>query len=133
MLTADRDTRLRDATRFVFDVAAETILYAGALVALDSDGNAVPAGTEGAVVVVGKAIAQVDNHLGLAGALQVEVSRGCFNFESAEDADELARADIGLTCYAVNDHIVAKTSASNARLPAGIVRDVDALGVWVEL
>ena len=49
------------------------------------------------------------------------------------EADLIARAEIGDTCFAVDDQTVAKTDGSESRSAAGIIRDVDAQGVWVEI
>lgn len=131
-LTSPRDTIERNGDDFVFPVAAGKKIYAGALVALDAAGNLTP-GAE-AATLHGAAVARksVDNSSGAAGAEAAPVKRGCFRFGNSAGADELTRADVGKDCYIVDDQTVAKTSNTNARSKAGIVRDVDVHGVWVE-
>jgi hypothetical protein len=47
-------------------------------------------------------------------------------------ADLIAKADIGASCYVVDDQTVAKTNGGGARPRAGKVFDVDEYGVWVD-
>lgn len=134
-LTADHAARSRAGTRFADPVKAAAIIYKGALVVLDADGDAMPGDTiaNGAAQARGVALHQADNASGADGAMTVEVERGCFLFANSAASDEIARADIGGTAYVVDDRTVAKTDGSSARIAAGIIRDVDAGGVWVEI
>jgi hypothetical protein len=132
-LTKDRDTRERDGMLFQFDVAADTVIYAGSMVALDTDGNAVPAAATSTLIVVGRAEESVDNSGGAAGDETVDVKRGYFCFANSTDTDEITRPDIHSDCYAVDDQTVAKTSDTDARPVAGKIMDVDASGVWVRI
>jgi hypothetical protein len=132
-LSKDRNTLSRDGKRFSDPVAATTVIYAGALVQLNSAGNAVPASATAANVPRGVAVEKVDNSAGAAGDLRVESLRGVFCFKNSAAADEITRAEIGDTCYVVDDETVAKTNNAGARPAAGVVRDVDAKGVWVEI
>ena len=58
---------------------------------------------------------------------------GVFCFENATAADALERADIGTSCYALDDCTVAKGHDTNKRPKAGTVVDVDDRGVWVRV
>ncbi|ROH88659.1 hypothetical protein ED208_12635 [Stagnimonas aquatica] len=60
------------------------------------------------------------------------VKKGIFAFANSAGADEITKANIGATCYVVDDQTVAKTSDTNARPAAGKVFDVDEYGVWVD-
>lgn len=131
-LTKDRDTKRRDGVQFSHPVAASAVIYAGALVALDAAGNAVPGATATTLKAVGVAQAQVNNSGGAAGALRVEVRRGVYLFTNSAAADEITRAEIGGTAYIVDDATVAKTNGTSTRSIAGVIRDVDAVGVWIE-
>ncbi len=130
-LTADRDTlRLEGAERFVFPVKAATTIYAGSLVVLDA-GYAAPGRTATGLRAIGRAEARVAN-AGAAGAEKIEVRRGCFRFGNSGGGDLIALTEVGAACYIVDDQTVAKTDGSGTRSIAGIVRDVDTAGVWVE-
>lgn len=132
-LAADRNTPRRDGFRFSVVLAAAVKIYAGSIVCLDAAGNAVPGATATTLTPVGRANAQVDNSAGLAGALSVEVERGVFRYANSADADAITRAEIGDVCYIVDDQTVAKTNGGGTRSRAGLIADIDAQGVWVEL
>ncbi|VFR34631.1 Phage protein [plant metagenome] len=127
-LTKDRDTVRRAGEQLSLPVAAGVRVFAGAMVAVVAT-FARPAGNGR---VVGIAQEQVDNRDGTDGALRIEVRRGTYLLENSAGADAITLDDYGLEAYAVDDQTVAKTDGGGARQVAGIVRDVDASGVWVE-
>lgn len=127
-LTAPRNILRRAVARIAVIVKNGSTIYAGALVTLlTADGTAVPAGTAAAGVAVGVARATVTGD----GVVTVDVEPGCFRFDNSTTTDEITAADIGNTCYIVDDSTVAKTDNSAARKAAGIIADVDDDGVWV--
>lgn len=132
-LTKDRDTQRRDGVLLTDPVAASTRIYAGSLVALNASGDAVPATAAVAQRTRGVAQEFVDNSAGAAAAKRVISRRGVFQLKNSAGADLIARADIGNDCFVVDDETVAKTNATNTRPKAGVIRDVDAGGVWVEV
>lgn len=128
--TAGRNTKRRNADQVSHPVNIGATIYAGTLIALlTASGNAVPAGTAGAGAAVGVAEYTVTGD----GTQRVSARRDCFQFANSAAADEIKRADIGATCFVVDDSTVAKTDNSAARKAAGKVIDVDAAGVWVEV
>lgn len=131
-LTKDRNTPRRAADQFNDPVAAGAKIYAGSLYCLNAAGYAVPGSTSATLKARGRAEETVDNTGGAAGAKSVPGLRGCFQYANSTTTDEITRADIGLQCYVVDDQTVAKTSATNTRSAAGVVRDLDSAGVWVE-
>ncbi|MBS0461750.1 MAG: hypothetical protein JSS41_04675 [Proteobacteria bacterium] len=133
-LTADRNTPQRlDRMRNSDPVEAASVIYVGSMVAINTSGNAVAASATAANITRGvSTVARADNSAGAAGAINVDTERGVFQFANSASADLLARTDIGATCYVVDAQTVAKTDGSGARPVAGVVRDVDANGVWVE-
>lgn len=133
-LTQDRKITRRTGRDLSLPVEAATTLYQGAIVVLNSSGNAVKgAANQNGLRAVGVAEEPAVNP-GAAGAVAVKVRRGeSFLFANGASADLLARADIGATCYVIDDQTVGKTNGSTTRAVAGIVRDVDADGVWVEI
>lgn len=132
-LTKDRNTKRRDGRLNSDPVAASARIFAGALMCLDASGNAVPGATATTLKARGVALEQVDNSAGAAGDLRIESSRGLFPFTNSAAADEITRADIGANAYIVDDQTVAKTSGTNTRSVAGVIRDVDSDGVWIEI
>jgi hypothetical protein len=131
-LTNDRDTKCREGVAFSFPVAAGAVIFAGALVCLDG-GYAVPGSEAADLTAVGRALTRADNAGGADGDVDAAVERGVFAYGNSSGADEITRADIGADCYVVDDATVAKTDNTGARSKAGVVMDVDAVGVWVRI
>ncbi len=129
-LTAERNTVARTGTRLNLAMAAAVLIYAGALVARDAAGNAIPGATAVGLLGAGRAVETVDNSLGLAGATEVEIDKGTFRFDNL-GADPVTIANIGSSCFIVDDQTVAATDGGATRSIAGTVFDVDAQGVWV--
>jgi hypothetical protein len=130
-LAEDRPTRNRLGAKFSYSVGAAKTIYGGALIALH-DGYAVPGYVHVGLKAVGIAAHAVDNSLGADGAETIEVEEGIFQFENYA-SDLIDITDIGNACFIYDDQTVAKTSGGAARSIAGIVRDVDSDGVWVEV
>ena len=128
-LTKDRDTPRRDDARYGYPVAASTRLYAGGLVALNASGYAVPASAVATLTVMGWSVSPADNSTGAAGDINVLTeTRGAIKL--ANDGS-ITRAHVGKKAYAVDDQTVAATDGSGTRPAAGIIKDLDASGVWV--
>lgn len=133
-VTAERNTIRRDGVDFSHGVGAAKKILAGTLVVLDgTSGYAEMATTATGKKCVGVAQATVDNTGGSAGDVSVPVRRGVFCFENSASSDEIKAGDINATCYLVDNQTVAKTDGSASRSAAGIVRAVDASGVWVQI
>jgi len=131
--TQDRNTNARNARDFGFPVAAAKKIYVGTIVAIDTaSGYAKPGATSTTLVAVGVARDFVDNSAGNDGDQIVNVARGCYRFNNSAAADAITLAQYGTNCYIVDDNTVAKTNGGATRSVAGVVRDVDAQGVWVE-
>ena len=131
-LTKDRNTPGRDGLIVSLPVAASKKIFAGALVARDSGGNATPGATATGLLGAGRAEAQADNSAGAAGAVSVDVRKGVFRFANSSGGDLIARSEIGQPCYIVDDQTAAKTNGTGTRSVAGTVFDVDTEGVWVK-
>lgn len=132
-LTTARIVRERSGVQFEAPAAADVTVYAGALVVLDSSGDAKPGVTAAGLWGAGICEETADNAGGSAGDINVKIKRGVFAFGNSGGADEITKAEIGKTAYVVDDQTVAKTSNAAARSPAGTVIDVDSFGVWIEL
>ncbi|MEP4769617.1 MAG: hypothetical protein ABJY83_17060 [Roseibium sp.] len=124
-LSTDRNTRERSGGRREFPVAASSIVYAGALVALNTGGFAVPMSTSTTLLAVGRCEGRMDNSSGADGDLNVRVGVGIYRFANSAAADEITTSDIGKTCYGVDDQTVALTDGSTPK------RSVNSLAkVW---
>jgi phage portal protein BeeE len=136
--TTARITAEKILGKFSAPVAASTTIYAGTLVALDSNGRVVPVSAASTLRAVGRActrggLSVWDNASGSAGAFDVEIEEGIFFWDNSSAGDAIAQADVGKVVYGVDDQTVAKTSNTGARSVAGVARYVDStLGVAVE-
>lgn len=131
-LSADRDTRESPGRLREPPMQGSTLIYQGAMVALNTSGRAVPAAATATLKVIGRAAERADNSAGGHAARRVRVERGIFRYGNSASSDLIAVKDIGANCYVVDDETVALTDNSSARPVAGRIYDVDALGVWVE-
>lgn len=131
MLTADRNTPYRDGELFAVPVAAAKKIYAGALVAANATGYAVPGSTATTLTYLGRAEAFVDNSSGADGAVSVLVRRGRAFRWSNSDTDPVTQARVGKPAYIVDDETVSATDGTSTQSAAGIVHGVDDSGVWI--
>lgn len=135
MLTQDRDTPRREGTFLTLPIAADTQIFAGAMVAVDTSGRAVPAEDDADLVVVGRSEVHVDNSGGAAGAKIVKVRRGVFRFDNDETLPVEASGVFG-DCYVEDDGTVRRLGAEEdpgEASRAGLVLEVEQAGVWVEI
>ncbi|PTW61423.1 hypothetical protein C8N35_102132 [Breoghania corrubedonensis] len=130
-LSQDRNTPRLQGDMRRGDVAAATLIYAGAIVMRDAAGNLNDGATATDLVGAGRAEEQVDNSSGSAGDLTCNYRSGVFRYANSTSTDEITKADIGAVCFAVDDQTVAKTDGTGTRSPAGFIDGVDDLGVWV--
>lgn len=131
-LTQDRNTPRAQGEIESYGVAADAVIFGGALVVLNA-GWAEPGSTATGLVAVGRAEGKADNTGGANGDTSVRVQRGIFRFNNSAAGDAIAAADIGADCYIVDDQTVAKTDGTGTRSRAGKIVNVDALGVWVAI
>ncbi|KEH07073.1 hypothetical protein GY14_30200 [Delftia tsuruhatensis] len=131
-LTQDRNTLSRNGEQAEPPVAANARIFAGALVAINAAGLAVPGSTALGLKGAGVAERRADNTGGTSGAIRVRLSRRPAQFANSAAADAITLADLGADCFIVDDQTVAKTDGTGTRSRAGRVYDVDADGVWVD-
>lgn len=132
-LTQDRRTPMRAGDFLVLPVAAGVRIFAGALVAVDANGYAVPASNTDGLRAVGRAEEAADNRNGAAGAVKVQVRRGVFCWKN-DTALPVTPAHVYQECYIRDDETVrAKDEGAGAANPvAGRVIEVNGSEVWVE-
>ena len=111
-LTKHRSTPERVPALRQFESAGE--IYAGALVALNSSGKAVPASDTAGLRVLGRAETRAKT------GEMVTVRSGCFLGKNGSSTAALEAAD----------QTVGKTGGTNS-IAAGLVYDVENRGVWV--
>lgn len=122
-LTRNRKTSERIPAVRQFEAAAK--IYAGAIVALNASGKAVPAADTDGLTVAGRAETSA-----VSGEM-VTVKTGCFRYDNAAAPGKITVADIGKAAYVADDHTVAKSGTNS--VAAGLIFDLDDKGVWVEI
>jgi len=131
-LTTERNTPRRDGHFYELPVATGVKLFAGALAAVDSSGNVTKGQTATGLKGLGRVERTADNSAGDAGDILARVESSIFRWANSSAGDAITAADVGVVCYIVDDQTVAKTNGSSTRSPAGLIVDVDSLGVWVD-
>ena len=121
-LTNSRNTpELADGGRLqVYPVEANTTIYLGGMVALNANGNAVPAASAPGLKIIGRAEMvyggmpgqDAVNNPGAAGAISVVARRGVFMY--AVNDGSIGAAQAGQTAFAVDDNSVSASDGSGA-------------------
>ncbi len=118
-LSNDRITQRKEPGRKSYPVAASTLIYAGALVALNTSGYAVPAADTVGFKVVGIAHLRADNSAGSNGDINVLVDAPIL---ALFDATSITQAMVGQRMYVVDDHTFDDTKGTNG-ISAGILAE----------
>jgi hypothetical protein len=130
-LTGDKTITSSPGEFVVLNVASGTVIYAGGLVAVDTNVFAVPASDTATLKVVGIASRAVDQRAGVYdSAKKLLVRRGVFLFKNG---GSLTDANIGDWAYVEDDQTVTTAAEMTNDLLAGVIVDVDADGVWVDV
>lgn len=132
-LASDRNTPERDGRAVVLEVAADTRIFAGSLIAVNSDGFAVPGSNTDGLKGFGRAEEYIDNTEGDNGDAKITVKKGVFKFDNDATLPVTA-ANLNGDCYIKDDGTVrAKDTEAEAVNPiAGTVFSVEEDGVWVK-
>ena len=126
-LTQERNTlELYGPISYERVVATGKKIYAGALVAQDSNGKAVPAADAANLVVLGRA-----ENTAAAGET-VLIRTGIFLYDSGTATEAITVTAIGKPCYALDDQTIGIKGGTNT-IAAGIVADVMTDGVAVKI
>ena len=131
-LSKDRNTAMKDGEIISVPVAANAVIYAGALVVATAAGFAAPGSVATTLTYLGRAEESCNNAGGVNAAKSVLVRRRSAFYYKNHGADLVTQASIGKVCYIVDDETVALTNGANTRSAAGIVIGVDAGGVWLQ-
>jgi len=128
-LVADRETPEREGKRVAL-TASSNVFYYGSMVCENGSGVAVPATDGSGYAVVGTCDAYLDNSGALySSANKVTVRRGVFRWENG---GSFTAANIGDLAFVEDDQTVTTAAAASYDIVAGIIVDVDTLGVWVD-
>ncbi len=135
-LTNSRNTpEMADGGRMqVYPVEANTVIYLGGMVALNTAGNAVPASGTSGLQIVGRAERvyngipgeNANNLGGAAGAISIVCRRGVFMYADADNS--IAAAQVGAPAFAVDDNSVSASDGSAATAVAATAFTFPATG-----
>jgi hypothetical protein len=130
-LTKDRATSYREGIEIEFLVAANTKIFAGSLVCVNSSGYAAPAADTAGFRFIGVAMQQVDNSTGADGAKNLRVRRtGVFEF----DAASINPAMVGDPMYAVDDHTFDDAAGPTNDVKVGVLVKYEAATKgWIDI
>ena len=129
-LAAPRLTPTRAGVDLSVGLAANAIVFAGALACRNAAGDLVPGSTATTLVALGRAEESATGSA-VAGEVPCRVRAGVFRWANSASGDLITKADRGNDCFIVDDQTVAKTNGGSTRSVAGKIVDVDAQGVWV--
>ncbi len=132
-LSADRKTRTKAggaARRGVRGVAADAVIYMGALIAKNAAGFLVAASDIAAITIVGVSEQNVDNDGGSNGDLTCAyVTAIEAEFDNAGGA--ILVASLGKSCYVADDKSVTTAAVAANDVLVGIVQEFSTTKVWV--
>lgn len=130
-LTADRNTLFREGREFEGAPATGQVIYRGAIVCLNASNEVV----RGAAATGLRAIGVAQNSTtDQAYGGRIRARRGVWAFANSAAGEAITLSDVGATCFIADDSQVQRTNpGGNTRSACGIVRWVDAQGVWVEI
>jgi hypothetical protein len=130
-LTRDRATPYREGIEVEYPVAANTKIFAGSLVCVNSTGYAVPAADTSGYRFAGVAMEQVDNSDGSDGGKVVRLRRtGVFEF----DAGSITQDMMGANMYAADDHTFDDAAGPTNDIKVGqLVKYVSATRGWIDI
>lgn len=130
-LTADRNTLYKDGEELPFPVAANAVIYAGALVVATAAGYAAPGSAAAGLIALGRAEEYIGNNPGADGAKVIRVRRKKAFLFANSATDAVVQADTGKPCYIQDDQTVCHTATGKS--VAGTVVGLEAAGVWVHI
>lgn len=128
-LTADRNTLYKDGEELPFPVAANAVIYAGALVVSNAAGYAAPGSAAAGLIALGRSEDSISNNPGADGAKVIRVRRKKAFLFANSTTDAVVQADVGRPCYIQDDQTVCHTATGKS--VAGTVVGLEAPGVWV--
>jgi hypothetical protein len=125
-LAKDRNTRLKEHGRTVtMKLEAGAKIFAGAIVAANIDGRAVPASDAADLTVMGIADHAADNTGGADDALTVRVIKDAVAELETSGGSAVTLADTGNTVFVLDDQTVVKSTGAANDIAAGTLEQFD--------
>lgn len=128
-LTDNRDTP-EYLGKMTGPVQGSNTIFAGSIVAVDSNGLAVAASDAPGLKVIGRALVKSVNVLSdYVATKRIRVQRGIFRWGNG---GSFTAANIGDLAYLLDDQTVTTAALATNDIIAGLIMDVDSDGVWVD-
>jgi len=128
-LAADRITEKKLPGLKSYPVKDGAKIYAGGLVAVQSDGHAIPAADTAALRVVGVATHTIDNTSGADGDKWVDCETGIFKFA----ASSITQAMIGQMMYVVDDQTFDDAVGTNGVKAGKLMEFISTTLGWIKV
>jgi hypothetical protein len=112
-----------------YGVAGSAVIFYGAGVCVDADGDLVRASDTAGLTTVGIAEQAADNTGGADGDLTVRVYRGAVKFTGSG----ITQANVGEYAVWLDDNTVGLPGAATNDIEAGEILEVESDGVWVHV
>jgi hypothetical protein len=131
-LTADKKSEYKDGVEGSYSVNGGSKIFAGALVAFDTNGDIIPGADTAGLVFAGVSLEYVDNTGGADGALNVLVRRkGVYRMKSSAT---LTKANVGNKVFLVDDQTVGLAATTTNDVWCGnIVEYISSSEAWVDI
>ena len=132
-LAEDRAIIHQDKEQIPYGVAATTIIFLGALIAVNATGYSVPAADAAGLKVVGVSEAQVDNSTGADGDKSVIARRGKAFWFKNSSGNPVTLAHLETNVYVEDDETVSSSGGVNS-IVAGKCLSISSTGVlvWID-
>ncbi|PCI03855.1 MAG: hypothetical protein COB78_05735 [Hyphomicrobiales bacterium] len=124
----DIESPSRSGDRYGYPVYTGIKHYGRSIVAINANGQSVPAGHADEVCLMGLAEDHADNTNGATGDKTVQCLRGVRRYPVV-GADQ---SDIGSPVYALDDNTLQLTNAGG-ELQLGVLEAIDADGTWIRI
>lgn len=113
-------------------LAADAVIYAGAMVALNASGYLVPASADTTLEVIGIAEGAGDNTGGSNGDVEVQVDIGAIGL--FENGDSITIANVGDDAYAADDQTVTKGDGGVSQVTTAtlVFNGTDNVGIYID-
>jgi hypothetical protein len=131
-LTADKKSEYKHGVEGSYPVKGGSKIFAGALVAFDTDGDIIPGADTAALVFAGVSLEYVDNTGGADGALSVLVRRkGVYRMKSSA---ALTKANVGNKIFLVDDQTVGLAATTTNDVWCGVIAEyISSTEAWVDI
>lgn len=130
-LTKDRNTVRKQGDYASYPVKGGSLIFAGSMVCIGTDGYAVPATDTAGLKFAGVSRGYADNSAGASGDVKVEVwRRGAFSLA----ASGMTLANAGDVVYVLDDQTVGLAASAANDVPCGKISEyVSATAVYVDI